>query len=411
MHTIYSLIYRISLLFFLPYEYFKRPTILRSRWIREKFGFIRDKRHIWIHSVSVGEVNAIVPLVRHIQRLFPDYRILLTTVTDTGQEVAKRQFGTSVDIAYIPFDLPSTLDKMLKGTMPELILITETEIWPNLIRIARKNSIPIAIINGRLSEKSFKRYKKISFLMRSVLNDIDLFLMQNEVYAKRIIDLGADPSRVRIMGNLKFDIEISKKDLIWAERFNKRVIVAGSTHEPEEEIILKGFLDAKRVFADTILIIAPRHPQRFKSVEELLSRANIHYIKRSQVNDNTDLNTFDVILLDAMGELYTLYKYCDIAILGGSFIPHGGQNPLEPAYWGKAIVCGRYMHNFYFIDDFLRVGAAIQTDVSELSHTLINLLSDTSRLQTMGKRAKDLMETNRGAVNRLLDEIKGFLYH
>lgn len=411
MHTIYSLLYLIALIFFLPYEYFRRDKEIRNRWLKEKLGLFSinaSKKVLWIHAVSVGEVNAIVPLVKKIQHE-DDYSILITTVTDTGQAIAKRQFDTSVHIAYMPFDLPFTLKKMFQRIKPDLILITETEIWPNLIRSAKIYSIPIAIINGRISERSFKRYLKIRFFIESVLKDIDIFLMQNEVYSQRIIQLGADPSSVKVMGNLKFDIEISDKGSRWAKRVKGRIIIAGSTHEPEEQIILNAYANVKKIYDDVILIIAPRHPHRFKTVEDILLKTNIPFLKRSQISNDTDLTPINIILLDVMGELSSLYKYCDLAILGGSFIPHGGQNPVEPAYWGKGIVCGPHMENFYFIEDFFRVGAAVKADSASLSHTLVELLSNQSRLQMMGGSSKNLIEFNRGAVDTTLDIIKDIL--
>ncbi|MCX8027774.1 MAG: 3-deoxy-D-manno-octulosonic acid transferase [Thermodesulfovibrionales bacterium] len=412
MQALYTLLYLIVVLFLLPFEFLKRNKSIRVKWLKEKFGVIHtnsQKETIWIHAVSVGEVNAIVPLVKKLQDQFSQYNILITTITDTGQEVCRKHLNTSVSISYLPFDIPITLNKTIDSINPKLILICETELWPNLMKIAHKRSIPVMLINGRISERSFKRYQLIKYFMKSVLKLLDFFMMQNDVYKQRIISLGADPSKVCIIGNLKFDIDIPQKSLQWAEAISKRMIIAGSTHEPEEQIILEAFVSLSNHFQDIILVIAPRHPQRFRHVEKIISDTKMPFINRSNITEGINLNQYSIILLDVMGELSILYKYCYLAILGGSFIPHGGQNPLEPAYWGKAIVCGPHMHNFYFIDDFLKVGAAIQTTSTDLTNTLSEILADKIRIQQMGKNAKALVQLNRGAVDRALDIIKGYL--
>lgn len=406
------------MLFFFPFEYLKRPKALRSRWLKEKLGITilykkNQNKKIWIHAVSVGEVLTTIQLIKRLKEKSSNTEIILSTITDTGQKIAAEKVGEIANIIYLPFDVPFLIKKAIRNLKPDLFIIIETELWPNLIKYIKKNNIPILLLNGRISEKSFRGYKKISFFVKKILTNIDFFCMQNELYSSRIKKLGADPSRVLTIGSLKFDKEFSSDALQWINIFKKLekkngtfVIVAGSTHKPEEELILDTFIRLKKDFTNIRLIIAPRHPERFNEVEELIKKKGLEFVKRSEIVFDLDPQ---IILLDAIGELAIVYSICDIAIIGGSFIPHGGQNPLEPAYWGKAIICGPHMENFPMIDDFYKNQAAQKTDSKELYNTLKRLLSYPNEIQLMGKRAIELYKKNMGALDKSIKIIESML--
>lgn len=415
MYLIYSILYFLALLFLFPFEYLKRPKELRKRWIRERFGFFHaspithHSSRIWIHAVSVGEVIASVPLVKKIKDRYPSAEIVVSTVTDTGQKVANERMGDIARIIYVPFDLPFMIRNTVKNIRPSLFIIMETELWPNIIRILSRLGVPVLLMNGRISEKSFSGYKKLRFFIKDVLKNMSLFCMQNELYANRIKALGAEHDKVRITGSFKFDTRPSSSAPEWTKILQGPVIIAGSTHRTEEDLIIDAYIKLKTDFPELNLIVAPRHPERFKEVEELVRKKRLEYVKRSDVTGHGSRVTGVVILLDAIGELASAYGACDVAIMGGSFIEHGGQNPLEPAYWGKAIVCGPHMENFPFIDEFYKSGAALKADADSLHKSLKELLADHERMASMGKKARELYKKNAGAVEKAMGEIEKFL--
>ncbi len=416
MYQAYSFLYILALIFLLPFEYLRRPFDLRKRWLKERFGFLPlASKTIWIHAVSVGEVIIAVPLIKKIKERRPSSEIIISTVTDTGQKVAKERLGDTPCIIYVPFDLPFAIKNALRRIKPSVFIIMETELWPNTIRILNMLGVPVLLMNGRISEKSFKGYIKLRFFIKDVLKRMNLFCMQNELYADRIKALGADPNKVIAIGNFKFDTRPSSYIPEWTKILQGTTIIAGSTHRTEEDLIIDAYMKLKLDFPSLNLIIAPRHPERFKEVEELIKRNNLKYIKRSEIaNSNTptlqhSITPGIVILLDVVGELASVYGACDIAIMGGTFIEHGGQNPLEPAYWGKAIACGPHMENFPFIDEFYKNEGAVKTDADNLRQSLKELLSDQKKMIAMGKTAKELYDKNSGAVERAMKEIERYL--
>lgn len=413
----YSALYRAALSIVLVKEYRKRPLELRARWLREKRGILDHipdpaGETLWIHAVSVGEVIAAVPLVRGLRVRNPDVHIVLTTITDTGQKVARERFDKSIRIVYMPFDLPGALNRFLDVVQPKRFLIMETELWPNAIRICHERGIPVALVNGRISERSYRGYLKMRFFMQQVFDRMDALCVQNETYAERLRNLGARPATVHATGNIKFDLTIPEKHLAWTETLHGPTLIAGSTHRPEEEIVLAAYATVKASFPALNLILAPRHPERFAEVEALLKKSGVTYTKRSQepeVRTQPERAEGQVILLDAIGELAAAYAAADIAIMGGSFIPHGGQNPLEPAYWGKAVLCGPHMFNFPFLDEFAAAGAIRRTTQEALADDIATLLSDPSACQSMGAAAKAFLAKNSGATRRALDIISDML--
>lgn len=406
----YSLLYRAALSAVLLPEYRKRSQNLRARWFREKRGIIdrpfdAGGETVWIHAVSVGEVIAAVPLVRSLRERVSDLRIVLTTITDTGQKVARERFGESVQIVYMPFDLPGPLNRFLDAVQPKRFLIMETELWPNAIRICHTRGIPVALVNGRISERSYRGYSRMPFFMKEVFGRMSALCVQSKTYAERFRNLGARSETVHATGNIKFDLVIPGRHLAWTDTIHSPTLIAGSTHNPEEALILDAYRTAATAFPALNLVLAPRHPERFGEVEMLLKKSGLPYLKRSQMPsaEAPAASAGQIILLDVIGELSAAYAAADIAVMGGSFIPHGGQNPLEPAYWGKAILCGPHMFNFPFLDEFAEAGAIRRTTQEALADDIIALLSDPAKQASMGAAAKAFLAENAGATARTLD--------
>lgn len=427
MYLAYSILYLIALLFLFPFEYLKRPKELRKRWIRERFGFFHaspithHSSRIWIHTVSVGEAIAAVPLIKKIKERHYASEIIVSTVTDTGQKVARERIGDIARIVYAPFDLSFTINSAFKKIKPSLFIIMETELWPNIIRILNRLGVPVLLMNGRISRRSFGGYKKLRFFIKDVLKNVSIFCMQNELYAERIKELGAEPDKIKAIGNFKFDTIPSSTVPEWTGILKSQesgvksqefTIIAGSTHRTEEDLIIDVYIKLKTDFPELNLIVAPRHPERFREVEEVLKKKGLEYVKRSEIIApiTPSLHCSGVIiLLDVIGELSSVYSACDVAIMGGSFIEHGGQNPLEPAFWGKAIICGPHMENFPFIDDFYRCGGALKVDSDNLYESLKSILILSEKISSMGKIAKELYEKNSGAVDRAMEIIGKYL--
>lgn len=416
MYLFYSLLYTVVLIFILPFQYLKRPKDIRKRWLREKFGLSFNKggqgRIIWVHAVSVGEVMTAIPLLKRLKLRYPSKNIVLSTITDTGQKVAKERSPDGTNIIYLPFDISLILNSVLKRTRPEILIIIETELWPNMFRVFKANSVPIIILNGRISEKSYKGYKKISFFMKKVLSNVDFFGMQERIYTERILSFGIDSSRVQYLGNLKFDTQPPSQIPKWTEKIQGPVIVAGSTHEGEEEMITSVYTKLKEDFHGLNLIIAPRHPERFFEVEKMLESLEINFVKRSSLGihpSHPDEINGELILLDSIGELSVIYGISTIAIIGKSFRGYGGQNPLEPAFWGKPIICGPHMENFPIIGDFYKEGAAIEVSEEGLYSKLKEMLSSPEKTKEVGLKAQQLYWKNTGALDRALEIVSQYI--
>jgi 3-deoxy-D-manno-octulosonic-acid transferase len=427
MYFLYTFIYTIVIIFLLPFEFFKRPRDLRRRWLREKFGSFDSEFNnspglpfadggrsgvIWVHAVSVGEVIAASPLIKKIRERYPSKEIVLSTITDTGQKVARERTPGGTRIVYLPFDIPTVLNSVLMRASPELLIIIETELWPNMFRIFGGGGVPIVLLNGRISEKSFRGYKMVSFFMRKVLSHVNFFGMQGEAYADRIRSLGVDDIRVKTLGNLKFDLQPPSLTPAWAAKLSGPVITAGSTHEGEEELMASLHSELKKDFPDLNLVIAPRHPERFKGVEEMLRSRGLPFVKRSSLDSTaTEAPAIKglIILLDTMGELSSVYGVTDIAIIGKSFNGYGGQNPLEPASWGRPVICGPHMENFPVIRDFYKAGAALEANQGDLYAQLKRLLLCPDEAKAMGLKARELYRKNSGAADRAMEVISNYI--
>jgi 3-deoxy-D-manno-octulosonic-acid transferase len=416
MYSLYSLLYSIALVFIFPFQYFKRPREIRKRWLREKFGLYNSQssplhaEFIWVHAVSVGEVIAAIPLLKRLKEHYPTKGIILSTITDTGQKVARERSPEGTTVIYLPFDISLVLNSVLKRSRAELLIVIETELWPNMLRVFKSNGIPVILLNGRISENSYRGYKKISFFMKTILSNIDFFGMQGEVYVERILRLGIDKSRVRDLGNFKFDTQPPSDIPQWTENIQGPVIVAGSTHEGEEAFITSVYTKLKKDFPNLNLIIAPRHPERFNEVEKMLTSQKISFIKRSIIHSSgPDQIRGELFLLDSIGELSALYGIATIAIIGKSFRGYGGQNPFEPAFWGKPIVCGPHMENFPVMGDFYRHGAAVEVSEDGLYAKLKEMLMSPEKAKDIGSKAQELYRKNTGAVDRSIEIISRYI--
>jgi len=408
---IYSAAYALALPFIFPSQLKKRPHGSRGLWLRQKLGRMMPRTDnsplLWVHAVSVGEAVTAVTFIEAFIERHRDYRVVVSTVTDTGRKVAMAQLEGKAEVVYLPFDLPVFIDRAIKSLRPSLFVVMETEIWPNLFHCMKRYGVPVALLNGRISEKSFGLYRKLGSALGPVLSSVDIFSMQNDMYAKRVIKMGAAPSKVHNTGSFKFDLRLDRKELEWASGLKRPVVVAGSTHRGEEELmagVLKGLL-AKRQLS---MILVPRHPERVPEVEGVLSAHGLTYVRRSAISPG-QRPTVDVVLVDTVGELTSIYEVADVAVIGGSFIPHGGQNPLEPAYWSKPVVCGPYMDNFPFIDQFYESSAALRVESDNLMAVVDGLLESEERRNEMGRRASDIIERNRGAVHRALELVDGLI--
>ena len=426
MFLIYTILYCLVAAVLLPFEYLKRPAPVRKRWLKEKFGITglpasqQSLPSLWVHAVSMGEVIAAVPFIREVRRRHPSLRIVLSTITDTGQQVAQERLSGSTDIIYLPFDVPLILRRLITTIRPLVFIAMETELWPNVFRVLHKEGTAVLVMNARLSDRSFRGYRRIRFFMKAVLRSVDMFCAQEEAYAARIRALGVDEDRVRVTGNFKFDTRPAGDLPEWSEILRGPVILAGSTHPGEEELVLSVLERLRRDFPDLNLVLAPRHPERFGEVERLIKEKGLPYVKRSESSDPTRPGIADsqrttqnpepkIVILDTIGELASAYGLCDVAVIGGSFTRRGGQNPLEPASWGKAIVCGPHMENFPFITDFYREGAALRTGEEGLYETLRELIGSAEKRNAMGEKAKALSLARGGAISRSADVLERYL--
>ena len=369
---------------------------------------------------------AAVPLLRSLRKKYPSRTILLSTITDTGQKVARARAPEGTIVIYLPFDIPSVVARAMKTVNPELLIIMETELWPNLFKICASRKIPVILMNGRISENSFRGYRRISFFMKKVLSCVEFFGMQNDEYAARIRSLGVAHSRIMSLGNFKFDATPPSKIPEWTARVQRPVLIAGSTNEGDEELITSVYLQLKKDFPALNLILAPRHPERFDAVAAMIASKNIAWLRRSAFDDQIippppapspldgegtgrEEIKGTVILLDTVGELSAVYGVSDIAIIGKSFAGYGGQNPLEPASWGKAILCGPHMENFPVIREFYNAGAALEVSAENLPAALRELLLSPEKAVAMGSRARELYGRNSGAVGRAMEVLAKYL--
>jgi len=424
MYIIYSLIYTLTFLLFIPYFLVRELSYPRYwRSLFQRFGFIPrginpdGRKTIWVHAVSVGEVLAAKSLIRALLKEYPNYPLIISTTTITGNRIARKSFTEVDGIVYFPFDWSFSVRRTIRRLNPALLIILETELWPNALRQCKRREIPIVLINGRLSSRSYGRYLRIRTIFRRVLKDVNLYCMQSEEDARRIISLGAGEDKVVVAGNLKYDTgtppassktEEHLKELLGVSPEDP-VIVAGSTEKGEDELLLQSFHEVKKRYPRVKMILAPRRPTRFDEVEKLLKSFSFRYRRRSR--DRKDGGKTDILLLDTIGELTSAYALGRINFVGGSLVPVGGHNILEPAARGKPVVFGKHMDNFRPISQlFIREEGGIQVgNQQELTQAFLQLLEDEELCASMGKKARQIVRANQGATDRSLALIQKLL--
>jgi len=427
MYFIYSL---LILLFgaiaspYLAYQAIRYKKYIGS--LSQRMGYLPvsfnldGESSIWIHAVSVGEVLTARALIADLRRRYPNLRLFLSTTTMAGQQVARRNVQDIDAVFYFPFDLAFIVRRTLRLVKPRLFVMMETEIWPNLLRQCKKLGVATIMVNGRISSRSYPRYKLVRPFFRTVLTDVDRFCMQSEESARRLVDIGADPTRVSVTGSLKFDsLEMPGASTPGRGRDrvlryfrispNRPVVVAGSTMRGEEEILLQAYRKM-RGGANTLLVIAPRNPERFGEVTQLARDQALVTARRSDLPIDAEPKA-EVVILDTIGELAQLYQIATAVFVGGSLVDSGGHNILEPAVFGKPIVFGPYMQNFKEIADaFVTHEAAVQVaSARALEDVLLALLTDPVRRAKLGAAARALVESNRGAKDKSLAVIDQLL--
>jgi 3-deoxy-D-manno-octulosonic-acid transferase len=421
MYLAYSLLTLVVFVVVSPY--FVYQAIRYQKYIgslRQRLGFlpisfnIDGEESIWIHAVSVGEALTARALAADLKARYPRLRLFLSTTTIAGQQVARRSLSDLDAVFYFPFDWTFIVRRTLNLVKPRLFVMMETEIWPNLLRACRARGVKTVVINGRISSRSYPRYRMIRPFFRRVLDDVDRFCMQSDESARRLVDLGADPARVTVTGSLKFDAlelpaaTVHGKPRERVLRFfrvspNRTVLIAGSTMKGEEAAVLRAFARIKETQPSALAILAPRQPERFGEVERLARDAGFVAVRRSELPIDAEPRA-DVVVLDTIGELAQIYQLATAVFVGGSLVDHGGHNILEPAMFGKPIVFGPHMQNFKEIADaFRRQDAAVQVPSErELADTLLALVTDPVRRASLGAAARALVEANRGAKTKTL---------
>jgi 3-deoxy-D-manno-octulosonic-acid transferase len=432
MYFVYSLLLTLGFVVLLPrflFDAFRHGKYVVG--FRERLGQLsgietQSRPVVWIHCVSVGESQAARPLVSGLRQRYPNHVLVISTTTLTGQNLARELFKSeAAKVFYFPFDWRWTVRRALKAINPSAVLIMETELWPSFLHEAHRQQIPVAIVNGRISHQSFRRYKWISRFVSRVLKCLSVGIMQTEVDAERIRSLGLPASKVFVAGNLKFDAGTMPSSNTLADELQKRfniddeaqLILAASTHAPEERVMLEAFQRLRTGVSQNIrLLLAPRRPERFADVASLLDSSGLTWTRRSNPLSPID-QTCDAILLDTIGELPAIYSLAAVVFVGGSIANNGGHNILEPAAVGAAIVTGPHTYNFAgIVTVFAKNQAIIQLPVlsegqavKALWNVFRELLTDSQRRRDLGQRAKQLVEQNQGATERTLDLLDSLL--
>jgi 3-deoxy-D-manno-octulosonic-acid transferase len=446
MYFLYSLITAFGAILLTPYVLLS--NVRRKKYLpnlSERLGLKfppeiaanggRASHAIWLHAVSVGEVLAAVPFARCLKQRFPAWRLVISTTTAAGQKLARERMNFSDAVFYFPFDWQGPVRRAFRAVRPGVIVILETEIWPNLLRHARKTAVPVIFANGRLSDRSLRGFSRavklsgglLSGFLRGILNDAALYLVQSRQDAARLLALGAAADRVIVTGSMKYDMAVPGPNAFvnWLQAELKRsqrgpIVVAGSVIAGEETPVLQAFGSIQQKWPQALLILAPRKPERFAAAGEMVSRAGWRPIRRSAISPdgfsagvlaNAAGADKGVLLLDTIGELAAVYGVADAVFIGGSLEPGGGHNPLEPASFAKVPVFGRSMDNFREIaETLLEAGAAIQVEsAAQLSAAWADLLENAARREHMGLAAREVVERNRGATAATLDRLAAII--
>lgn len=409
---IYSQLIRLALPFILFRLWWRgRKAPARRKDWSHRLGYVPRLQGtvIWVHAVSVGETIAAGPMVNRLLRSNPDATILMTATTDTGLAQAKKMFGERVAYAYAPYDTPGAIRRFLRRVNPRILVILETEIWPNMIDQCHRFEVPVFLINARLSERSVQGYERVRSLAAPIMKKITWIAAQAEKDAQRFRRIGVAPESVEVTGSVKFDVDITDAVRSDAQQCRRElgarpVWVAGSTHSGEDEQLLDAHRLVLAQHPQALLVIVPRHPDRFDSVAELAEKSGFIVARRSLKQDPAHAQVY---LGDTMGELMMLYGAADVAFVGGSLVERGGHNPLEPAAWGLPVLSGRNVFNFETIYEEFRThdGVRFVQGEEELANTLAQLFSDPSQAQALGQRAQAVVNRNRGALERVVEGI------
>jgi 3-deoxy-D-manno-octulosonic-acid transferase len=422
MYLLYSALLAIGLLVSLPYwllqmlRHGKYHEGLGERLggLPRQFDKLSDSRTIWVHAVSVGEVLAVSGLVEELRRRFPQHRVVISTTTSTGQRLARKLYGEE-SVCYFPLDFAFAIRPYLRTLHPELIVIAETEFWPNFLRLAHASGARIAVVNARISDRSWPGYRRFGLLLSGVLRRIDLFLAQTEEDARRLREIGAPAQRIQVKGNLKFDVAppspppiIASLRATFQQAAVGPILVCGSTMEDEEPLLLRAFENVLASYPRAMMILAPRRPERFRQVSGLLQHLAIRFWRRSLWSG--DPLSGGVFLIDTIGELASLYSLGDVAFVGGSLVPRGGHNIIEPAQYGVPIIVGNHTENFRDIVGLFQSRDAVRVvGPAEFPLVLMELLSNDQERIALGRRAAETLQSQTGATQRTLAALEKLL--
>ena len=418
MYSLYSILLLLALLVSAPWWLLEMLRHGKYRaGLGERLGKVPDRLRnpvaantIWIHAVSVGEVLAISRVIGELRSQLPAWRIVVSTTTDTGQKLARERFGEN-NVFYFPVDLPFAVRAYLQALGPKLLVLAESEFWPNLLRWARLSGAAVAVVNARVSDRSLPGYLRFQKLLRPVMQNVQLFLAQSEEDARRLVRMGAPAERVQVSGNLKFEVKPPLRPPIAAvftaikREENGPSLVAGSTLDGEEAMLVEMFRQVLPRYPKAVMVLAPRHPERFDVVAALLETSGLRYQRRSQWKAGRP-TAGDVFLLDSIGELASLYEFAEVAFVGGSLVPRGGHNVLEAAQFGTPILVGPYTENFRDIVDVFRDADALRVVTPQsLTATVLQLLEGPDERAALGRRAFEVMRSQRGATERTVNAL------
>ena len=377
---------------------------------------VAGRKVVWLHAVSVGEVMAATELVREMRRALPGWVIAVSTTTETGQRLARERFGSESPVFYLPLDFALLVRRYVRVLHPELLVLMESELWPNLMDVCEGKNVTVAVVNARVSDRSLPRYLRLRSLWRPILRRVSLFLAQSEENQARLARIGALPERIRVSGNLKYDVRVAGESEMTALLRRKipegaEVVVAGSTLEGEEKILLKAWPQVLEREPNAVLVIAPRRPERFSAVAGLVEGAGFDVVRASELRSGAHaIGHEGVVLLDTIGDLASVYSLGTVAFVGGSLVPAGGHNPLEPARFGIPVVMGRSSENFREIVEAMRGSGAIRIiESTGLAEAMIDLLTDGEKAREMGERGCKVFAEQAGATARTVDALLGLL--
>jgi 3-deoxy-D-manno-octulosonic-acid transferase len=421
MYWIYSALLAVALVLSLPYWLLQAIRHGKyRRGLRERFGNVPARLGaargptVWVHAVSVGEVLAVSQLVEAFKTQHPSCRVVVSTTTDTGQALAAKKFGEG-NVFYFPLDFAFAIEPYLRALRPQLVVVAETEFWPNFLRLTHRSGARIAIVNARVSDNSWPGYRRFRPWLIGVLRQVDLFLTQTDEDRRRLIDIGAPADRVEVSGNLKFDVPspptpaiVSTLRASFQQAGSTPILVCGSTVDDEEPMLLQAFENVLASYPKAVMILAPRHPERFAEVAKLLEDLGVHYWRRSLWSGESIAG--GVLLIDTIGELASLYALADVAFVGGSLVPRGGHNIIEPAQHGVAILVGNHTENFRDIVGLFQSRDAVRVvGPAEFPLMLMELISKPEERAALGRRAADTLHSQSGATARTVAALEKLL--